>query len=146
LVEHISNVFIPSRIIFYTNVNGIYDLSKLNKSKPKLIKQIDVNQYGKPIFTNIDILKQIKNPKKYYQKHINNSDINHNNNNNNNNNKSINDKFTFEGGLYSKINICSKLCAQGFDVTITKGNGNDSLNAILGRYTPNSTLFVKSFE
>lgn len=46
------------------------------------------------------------------------------------------------GGMWSKIEIASRCTAQGIDVTICKGGTKDAKLALLGRYTPNATVFI----
>ncbi|ETO12281.1 hypothetical protein RFI_25098, partial [Reticulomyxa filosa] len=51
-------------------------------------------------------------------------------------------KFDNTGSMWSKVQVASRCCAMGCDVTITKGGTRDAVLALCGRLTENATVFV----
>jgi len=120
---------------FWTNVDGVYE-NYFQHNNLKLIKQIYVNNKGKPII-DLDLLNKLKNPIIIKQtceekETENNQDVKQNNAT----------MYDATGGMWNKIEVSSRCCAHGTDVTICKGGNIESLNAILGKCVEIGTIFI----
>eukprot|EP01084_Bolivina_argentea_P315025 545710_1 len=158
IIQHLSSIFNPQRTVFWSNINGIYDCTNINK-KYKLLKRINVNPKGIPLL-NENIIKQLKNPNKFFKKqqdkymemlskkfdeklkNKNEKKMDDINDNEIKKDNMINIDAT--GGMWQKIQVAAKCCAQGIDVIIAKGGTDEAKLALLGKYVDNATVFVPS--
>lgn len=164
ILENLCSIFNPQRAVFWSNINGVYDCTNIN-DKSKLIQSINVNPQGQPEL-DINIIKQLKNPQKYFNqqqddymaqlsKKFDERQKNDNNVKDDTDNKSkekddkdnkddININIDATGGMWGKVEVAARCCAQGVDVVITKGGTEDAKLALLGRFAENATVFVPS--
>ena len=166
ILENLCSVFNPQRAVFWSNINGVYDCSNIN-NKSKLIQSINVNPQGKPQL-DVNVMKQLKNPQKYFNqqqddymaqlskkfderqksesasKDNNEDNVKDKNENEEKDKDNININIDATGGMWGKVEVASRCCAQGVDVVITKGGSEDAKLALLGKFAENATVFVPS--
>ena len=159
ILENLSSVFNPQRAVFWSNINGVYDCTNF-KVKSKLIQSINVNPKGQPEL-NVNVVKQLKNPSKFFEnqqqdqymaqlsKKFDEKQKNKEENETEDKEEKVeNDDFVINidatGGMWGKVEVAARCCAQGVDVVITKGGTQDAKLALLGKFAENATVFVPS--
>jgi len=167
ILETLCSVFAPQRAVFWSNIDGVYDCSNLNE-KQKLIQCINVDPRGIPQL-DVNVMKQLKNPQKFFkqqqdeymqqlskrldekqktkekqackeEEEVDDKDVKEKLG------KSEMLQMDSTGGMWGKIQVAAKCCAQGIDVVITKGGTDDAKLALLGKCAENATVFVPAMQ